>query len=93
MAVSGAAAVPVADLGYEQARDELVTVVQRLESGAGTLEDPGQHRQVARLGDRVGQVHEHEPVRRNRLGFLALFYKQFRKIADFSEIVTENKSV
>jgi glycyl-tRNA synthetase beta chain len=38
-------------------------------------------------------MHEHEPVRRNRLGFLALFYKQFRKIADFSEIVTENKSV
>jgi len=29
----------VAELGYEQARDELVLVVQRLESGAGTLEE------------------------------------------------------
>jgi exodeoxyribonuclease VII small subunit len=29
----------VADLGYEQARDELVTVVTRLEAGAGTLEE------------------------------------------------------
>lgn len=29
----------VAALGYEQARDELVTVVARLESGAGSLED------------------------------------------------------
>ena len=26
-------------LGYERARDELVTVVARLESGAGTLEE------------------------------------------------------
>jgi exodeoxyribonuclease VII small subunit len=30
---------PVDELGYEQARDELVLVVQRLESGAGTLEE------------------------------------------------------
>jgi len=37
-------------------------------------------------------MHEHEPTRRNRLGFLSMFYQQFRKIADFSEIVTENKS-
>lgn len=29
----------VADLGYEQARDELVTVVSRLESGGATLEE------------------------------------------------------
>lgn len=29
----------VARLSYEQARDELVAVVQRLESGAGTLEE------------------------------------------------------
>ncbi len=29
----------VAGLGYEQARDELVTVVARLEAGAGTLEE------------------------------------------------------
>lgn len=29
----------VADLGYEQARDELVAVVARLEAGAGTLEE------------------------------------------------------
>ena len=36
-------------------------------------------------------MHENELVRKNRLGFLALFYKQFRKIADFSEIVTEGK--
>ncbi len=36
-------------------------------------------------------MHEHEPTRRNRLGFLANFYEQFRKIADFSEIVTEGK--
>ncbi|MCC2314510.1 exodeoxyribonuclease VII small subunit [Cellulomonas xiejunii] len=28
-----------AALGYEQARDELVTIVARLESGAGTLEE------------------------------------------------------
>ncbi|MBO0901607.1 exodeoxyribonuclease VII small subunit [Cellulomonas sp. zg-ZUI222] len=28
-----------ADLGYEQARDELVAIVARLESGAGTLEE------------------------------------------------------
>ncbi|MFZ0792760.1 MAG: glycine--tRNA ligase subunit beta, partial [Candidatus Korobacteraceae bacterium] len=41
--------------------------------------------------DKVMVMHEEEPVRRNRLGFLALFYKQFRKIADFSEIVTEGK--
>ncbi|MFZ0913919.1 MAG: glycine--tRNA ligase subunit beta [Candidatus Korobacteraceae bacterium] len=34
-------------------------------------------------------MHEHEPVRRNRLGFLAVFYRQFRKIADFSQIVNE----
>ncbi len=34
-------------------------------------------------------MHEHEPVRRNRLGFLAMFYRQFRKIADFSQIVNE----
>jgi exodeoxyribonuclease VII small subunit len=27
------------DLSYEQARAELVTVVERLESGAGTLEE------------------------------------------------------
>lgn len=27
------------DLGYEQARDELVTVVQRLEAGGTTLEE------------------------------------------------------
>lgn len=39
VAVSGERTVPVADLGYEQARDELVLVVQRLESGAGTLEE------------------------------------------------------
>jgi exodeoxyribonuclease VII small subunit len=31
-------AVPVADLGYEQARDELVKVVQALESGGASLE-------------------------------------------------------
>jgi glycyl-tRNA synthetase beta chain len=37
-------------------------------------------------------MDEHEPTRRNRLGFLSDFYMQFRKIADFSEIVTENKS-
>ncbi len=30
---------PVDQLGYEQARDELVAVVARLESGAGTLEE------------------------------------------------------
>ena len=29
----------VADLGYEQARDELVAVVARLEAGAGSLEE------------------------------------------------------
>lgn len=29
----------VADLGYEEARDELVAVVARLEAGAATLED------------------------------------------------------
>ncbi|MBU4336850.1 MAG: exodeoxyribonuclease VII small subunit [Actinobacteria bacterium] len=29
----------IAHLSYEQARDELVRVVQRLESGAGTLEE------------------------------------------------------
>ncbi|MBX9244181.1 exodeoxyribonuclease VII small subunit [Actinotalea ferrariae] len=29
---------PVADLSYEQARDELVSVVQRLEAGGETLE-------------------------------------------------------
>ncbi|MBU4215818.1 MAG: exodeoxyribonuclease VII small subunit [Actinobacteria bacterium] len=29
----------IAQLTYEQARDELVRVVQRLESGAGTLEE------------------------------------------------------
>ena len=29
----------MADLGYEQARDELVSVVARLESGAGSLEE------------------------------------------------------
>jgi len=29
----------VADLSYEQARDELVAVVTRLESGAGSLEE------------------------------------------------------
>jgi exodeoxyribonuclease VII small subunit len=29
----------VAALGYEEARDELVTVVARLEAGAGTLEE------------------------------------------------------
>jgi glycyl-tRNA synthetase beta chain len=34
-------------------------------------------------------MHENEPVRRNRLGFLAMFYRQFRKIADFSQIVNE----
>ena len=31
--------VPVADLGYEQARDELVRVVTALESGGATLEE------------------------------------------------------
>ncbi|KAA6432041.1 exodeoxyribonuclease VII small subunit [Agrococcus sediminis] len=30
---------PVAELGYEQARDELVRVVQALESGGATLEE------------------------------------------------------
>ncbi len=30
---------PVDQLGYEQARDELVAVVAQLESGAGTLEE------------------------------------------------------
>ena len=29
----------VADLGYEQARDELVDVVRRLEAGSATLEE------------------------------------------------------
>ncbi len=29
----------VSELGYEQARDELVEVVRRLEAGAATLED------------------------------------------------------
>jgi len=33
-----------------------------------------------------------EIIRRIRLGFLAELYRQFRKIADFSEIVTEGKS-
>jgi exodeoxyribonuclease VII small subunit len=31
--------MPVEQLKYEQARDELVAVVTRLESGAGTLEE------------------------------------------------------
>jgi len=31
--------VPVEQLGYEQARDELAAVVAQLESGAGTLEE------------------------------------------------------
>jgi len=31
--------VPVDELGYEQARDELMSVVTQLESGAGTLEE------------------------------------------------------
>ncbi|SDS38990.1 Exodeoxyribonuclease VII small subunit [Agrococcus carbonis] len=34
-----AAPVPVAELGYEQARDELVRVVTALESGGATLEE------------------------------------------------------
>lgn len=33
------AEAPVAELGYEQARDELVRVVQALESGGATLEE------------------------------------------------------
>lgn len=33
------AAPDPATLGYEQARDELVSIVARLESGAGTLEE------------------------------------------------------
>lgn len=36
---AGDAADDVADLGYEQARDELVEVVRRLEAGGGTLEE------------------------------------------------------
>ncbi len=32
-------AAPVADLSYEQARDELVAVVSRLEAGGATLEE------------------------------------------------------
>ncbi len=31
--------VDVADLGYEEARDELVTIVGRLEAGVGSLEE------------------------------------------------------
>jgi len=42
-AAAGAPAGPTppdpATLGYEQARDELVSIVARLESGAGTLEE------------------------------------------------------
>lgn len=38
-ASTGDAADGIADLGYEQARDELVEVVRRLEAGGGTLEE------------------------------------------------------
>lgn len=34
-----AAAVPVDGIGYEQARDELVDIVRRLEAGGATLEE------------------------------------------------------
>lgn len=34
-----AAGVDPAELGYEQARDELVEIVRRLEAGGGTLEE------------------------------------------------------
>ena len=64
-------------------------LLERGEYGAGidrmaALADP-----FEQYFNTVMVMHEHEPVRRNRLGFLALFYKQFRKIADFSEIVNE----
>lgn len=36
---AGAPASAVADLSYEQARDELVAVVSRLEAGGATLEE------------------------------------------------------
>lgn len=38
MVTNAETAVPVDDLGYEQARDELVKVVQALESGGASLE-------------------------------------------------------
>jgi exodeoxyribonuclease VII small subunit len=38
-AATAAAPRPVADLGYEQARDALVEVVRRLEAGGATLEE------------------------------------------------------
>ena len=37
--VPGKPAIDVADLSYEQARDELVAVVASLEQGASTLEE------------------------------------------------------
>lgn len=37
--MSEASVVPVSELGYEQARDELVQVVNALESGGATLEE------------------------------------------------------
>ena len=36
---TNAAPVPVEQLGYEQARDELLDVVRRLETGNATLEE------------------------------------------------------
>lgn len=36
---TNAAPVPVEELGYEQARDELLDVVRRLETGNATLEE------------------------------------------------------
>jgi exodeoxyribonuclease VII small subunit len=39
VAEAGGAGVDVAALGYEQARDELVEVVRRLEAGGAALEE------------------------------------------------------
>jgi len=46
---------PVPDIGYEQARDELVEVVRRLETGGTTLEEA---LALWERGEQLGQICE-----------------------------------
>ncbi|HEY4930491.1 MAG TPA: glycine--tRNA ligase subunit beta [Terriglobales bacterium] len=99
----GFAIGPFTPMLHSEAEADVVTLMNEAGSGFWELLQRAEYGtaidRMARLAEPferyfeiVMVMHEHEPTRRNRLGFLSMFYQQFRKIADFSEIVTENKS-
>ena len=72
-----------------------IAIIAHVDHGKTTLVDTmlrqsGIFRANQEVIERV--MDSNELNRRIRVGFLADFYKQFRRIADFSEIITEGKA-